>query len=326
MSPEAVWHSKGFGPACARVLLWPFSGIYWLGWTAYEGVYRTGIKSPKEAHRPVVCIGSLVAGGSGKTPATIAVARLLRDMGRQVTVGASGYGSPAAAGASIAPEGSLSAREWGDEPAMIREEVPDVPLIVGRDRVLAAGICRKNFPDSVLVLDDGLQHLPLLKHLRICIEDDSPNRLVLPAGPYRQPHSAARRMDALIGRAPFRLEHLPPVLVDSDGGSPSTPTSANVVTAVARPMRLTRSLEESGVQVLSARYLPDHDPLSAGNLFEGLDPNLPVIVTQKDWVKLRDRQDLEGRRILVATRRTTIEPQAEFARWLAGKLDEITKA
>src|ERR1022692_4001728 len=117
---EDVWHSPTLGAAVSRILLTPASWLYAFGWEAYASTYRLGLKRPKEAHRPVICIGNLVVGGSGKTPATLAVAQLLLDMGEPIVLSVSGYGSPRSEAASIAPMGPLPAAKWGDEPAMVR--------------------------------------------------------------------------------------------------------------------------------------------------------------------------------------------------------------
>ena len=97
-----VWHgASGFG-RIARFVLTPLSWLYAAGWECYVALYRWGIKRAKRPHRPVVCVGNLVVGGSGKTPLTLHVADLLRSMGRPVVIGCSGYGSSAAVGAAIA--------------------------------------------------------------------------------------------------------------------------------------------------------------------------------------------------------------------------------
>ena len=330
MRIEEVWAGRGAGHALLRILFAPLSGLYWLGWQAYLAVYRLKLKRAKEPHCPVICIGNLTVGGSGKTPVTIHVAKLLRELGQEVVISASGYGSKAAEGANLArtavtnqPAPSLPAQEWGDEPAMIRWLLPDVPLIVGRDRVRAAEICHQHFPDAILLLDDGLQHLPLKKHLQICLDDPSAtNRMVLPAGPYREPRTSLGRMDRVIDDLRFQ-----PTGFLLNGTEPAEqPTSANALCAIARPERFFDTLSGQGIEIAAAKSLPDHDPLTAGTLFEGLPPGLPLIVTAKDWVKLRDRCDIGSRQILVAMQEARIEPEDEFKAWLRSKLDEISKA
>lgn len=348
---EDVWYGGGLAPSILRALLVPFSGLYWLGWQGYAYMYRLGLKRAKAPHKPVVCIGSLAVGGSGKTPATTYLAKLLLAMGHKVVIGASGYGSPSSHGATLAPDGELRAIRWGDEPAMIRRLLPEVPLVVGRDRVRAAELCHETYSSAVLLMDDGLQHLPLKKHLQICLEDPRQHKgLVLPAGAYREPRASLGRMDAVAilstdnaeespqdGRAarldgysekPRRFE----LRLASSGfflngeAKAKPPGRASVLCALARPDRFVASVLSQGISIEAKKLLPDHDPLTAGNLFEGLPPDLPIVVTAKDWVKLRERPDLGGLEIYVAMQEARIEPEEEFKAWLGSKLDEIAKA
>jgi tetraacyldisaccharide 4'-kinase len=304
----------------------PLALLYAIGWEAYRAVYTLGLKRPKAPHRPVVCVGNLTVGGTGKTPLTIYLARLMLKTGREVVIGASGYGSPSVRAARLAPEGELDAGLWGDEPAMIRWRLPGVPLIVGRRRVLAAELCARHFPRAVLLMDDGFQHLPLRKHLSLIVHPRYDlNRLCLPAGPYREPRARGRaRADLELPGDRFGLERSETYLTTPD----RTPASAegleaNLLCAVADPWPLQRSLEAQGARIVAARFLADHDRLDAGNLFREFDPKLPLIATAKDWVKLRRRADLAGREVLVANYDVRVTPEEAFARWLDERLNEF---
>ena len=315
MHARDIWEGKGFGPVLARAVLTPFSWLYALGWRGYELVYKSGWKRAVHPHSPIICIGNLTVGGTGKTPVTMAVVQALIDSGRLVVVGASGYGSAAAEGASLAPNGSLSALTWGDEPALFREEFPDVPIIVGRARVKAAEICAAEFPNSVLVMDDGFQHLPLSKDICIVLDPPATNHLCLPAGPYREPRSGLCKADLILPGA-FELVHSP-LLFDRP-----PPEEAVVMSAIGQPALFIQGVVESGVRVVRTITLGDHDDLQGGTLFDTIPPGVPIIVTAKDWVKLRERGDLDKVRIIVARRKTTISRAPEFASWLTEKLDD----
>lgn len=304
-----------------RLSLTPLSWLYAGGWQTYLLVYRLGLKKALEPHRPVVCIGNLKVGGTGKSPITLYVARVLEELGKEVVIGCSGYGSPRSEGASLAPKGELNPKEWGDEPAMIRSLAPDFPIIVGRARVEAARICQDRFPNAVLLMDDGFQHLPVKKHVSIVLDPPGTNRRCLPAGPYREPYDNRRRASLVLPngfKAIFRVARL-----QTTEGEEQNPPRANVLCALANPQRFLEDLRALGVQVHQTHLLPDHDPLDRGNLFDSLEPDLPVIVTAKDWVKLQNRQDRGARQILIARQEACIEPEAEFRAWLARKLDEL---
>jgi tetraacyldisaccharide 4'-kinase len=204
---------------------------------------------------------------------------------------------------------------------MLRELVPDVPLVVGRRRVLAAELVHDSFPGAVLLMDDGFQHLPLAKDISILIEDPfSKNQHCLPAGPYREPRSNLKRADAVIwrgGLAGFRL-------LRGDIELSRVPSRVTVICALAQPESFLAGLRAI-TTVEAPLVLGDHDPLTSGTLFDQVPAGLPIVVTMKDWVKLRHRSDLSEREILVATQEVCVEPEAEFRNWLLAKLDESKK-
>jgi len=320
---DELWAAKTPTAAASRILLTPTSWLYAFGWQVYASVYRLGLKRAAEPHKPILCVGNLVVGGSGKTPATLAIAGLLQSMGESVVVGMSGYGSPHSEAAAVAPQGPLDAAEWGDEPAMVRWLAPEVPLIVGRRRVLAAELATKHFPGSVLLMDDGFQHLPLRKHLTLLIDPaNPPNVRCLPAGPYREPRSNRCNADLVFGDK-FAIERKPLRFVDPAGKPSDAPKTANMLCAIGSPESFAESLAEAGVSVAGQVRGPDHDPLTAGNLFDGLDRSTALVVTAKDWVKLRSRSDLDERPILIALQDASIEPEADFRTWLGERLAQI---
>ena len=321
-----MWHGDRPKSRLARALLTPLSWLYAGGWQTYLFVYRIGLKKPKEPHRPVVCVGNLTTGGSGKTPTTLYVARVLQSIGHEVVLGCSGYGSPHSEEASVAPEDSLDAELWGDEPAMMRWLEPDLPLIVGRNRVRAASLCHERFSNAVLLMDDGFQHLPVKKHVTIVLDPPSDNKRCIPAGPYREPHGNLRRASLVLpGSCKLNLS----ISSFTDGLGNEVPLSdgseVNVVCALGSPQLFLDDLQRLGLKIKAHKLLPDHDPLQVGNLFDSFDPRLPIVVTAKDWVKIRCRNDLDGKQILVARQIAKIEPESEFKLWLAQKLDELSK-
>lgn len=316
---ERVWSSIGV----AAALLAPLSALYAAGWLAYLGMYEAGFKRPKRPHRPVLCVGNLRVGGSGKSPVTMHVYEVLRSMGRSVVVSASGYGSPASESASLAPEGDLRAGRWGDEPAMLRAAFPEMPLIVGRDRVRAAEICSAEFPDSVLLLDDGFQHLPLEKDITILLDSPVRNALCLPAGPYREPRRVGRLRASTVIPGRFHIQAEPmhfskvgceEIAWEESGGK------VQVLCAIARPSRFVDAVRQSGFDVGRCVFARDHDSMTAGNLLDPFDPEVPILVTEKDWVKLRERSDVGRFRIWVARHRVRVAPDAAFAEFLNGRL------
>lgn len=318
MHASELWEGRSFGAVLARWLLWPFSLLYAAGWLAYLWVYKLGLKKAKRPHSPVLCVGNLVSGGSGKTPVSLYLAQLLQKLGYEVVVSCSGYGSPASEAARMAPSGPLSAKEWGDEAALFRWTLPDLPLIVGRRRVLAAELCPD---DAVLLLDDGFQHLPLAKDLTIILDPANPkNPFCLPAGPYREPRFCRKRADLVLLDLYDLLEEA--AVVDPQG-EPREIEECTLLCALAQPDKVVQTLSKLGVTVVEKVYLPDHDPLTGGTLISGLPKGRPVVVTAKDWVKLRERADVGERDFLIVKHAVRIEPEDRFEAWLQQRLHGI---
>ena len=319
MHASELWEGQSIGAKLARTVLTPASWLYALGWQSYLAIYRFGLKKAKKPHSPVVCVGNLVSGGSGKTPVTLHLVSVLRELGYEVAVSCSGYGSPASEAARVAPEGPLLASEWGDEAALFRWLLPDLPLIVGRRRVLAAQLCHERFPGALLLMDDGFQHLPLAKDFSLVLDPLRPvNTRCLPAGPYREPRGNRKRAD-LVLPGEFRIEEEPGLLVDPAGEARQVDECA-LLCALGQPQKVVATLAAMGVRVAEQFLLPDHDPLTAGTLVAGLPKGRPVAVTVKDWVKLRERADVGERDFLILKHSVRIEPRNEFAAWLKRRL------
>lgn len=306
-------------------LLSPLSLLYWMGWGVYEWVYKLGLKRPMRPHSPVIVVGNLTTGGMGKTPITECVAKTLQRTGHKVVISASGYGSPRAKEASVAPEGPLDPAEWGDEPALLRDLLPDTPMIVGRGRVRAAELAHERFADHVLLLDDGFQHKPLHKDITILVDPPHVrNPLVLPAGPYREPRNHRDRADILIPDQ-IGISLVEEYIVDGSGNrvQATSGTRVAVLTAIANPFRFTLSLERLGLKLADGRFLADHDPLTATNLLQGIEEALPVVVTLKDWVKLRTRPDVGSKTFWICRQVIELEPAEQLEALLRTKLNEI---
>lgn len=325
MHASELWNGRGFGPTLVRVALFPFSILYGIGWEAYLSAYRLGLKRAKHPHSPIVCIGNLISGGSGKTPMTLHLVDVLRELGYYVVVSCSGYGSPKSEAATITSEDELQPQTWGDEATLYRWKRPDLPLIVGRRRVLAAQLCHWKYPDAILLMDDGFQHLPLKKDLTILLDPEKPeNSLCLPAGPYREPRWNRKRADIVIP-GKFRVQETTK-FVSPDGKEVPTPDKFSLLLALGRPQNVIAALQAKDLDIAERTILPDHDPLTSGNLIERLPEDIPTVVTAKDWVKLRNRPDAHRREFIILDHSVTIEPQDEFRAWLKSKLDGIQKA
>src|SRR5688572_14608644 len=177
------WRDDPPAPAAAAALLTGLSVLYRGARALHRGLYAAGLKRRRRLPIPVVSVGNVTVGGTGKTPFVAWLARELIRRERRVLVLARGFGR--AAGASHNDEG-----EWLDRAA------PGVRVVQSPDRVRAAAAALSAAPADVAILDDGFQHEPLARDLDVVLIDASDpfgNRRLLPRGPLREPLAALRR-------------------------------------------------------------------------------------------------------------------------------------
>jgi len=169
-----------------------------------EALYKKGFLQSKRLPCPVVSIGNITVGGTGKTPMTLYVAELIRRFGYKVAIVSRGYKGKAEKTGGIVHDGRIICMEpdqAGDEPFMMAKRLRSVPVIVGKDRFRAGMLAVKEFNPDVVLLDDGFQHLRLYRDIDLVLLDfSSPfgNGNLLPRGILREPASSLSRADALI--------------------------------------------------------------------------------------------------------------------------------
>lgn len=290
-----------------RPLLWPFSALYAGGVYAFNLYYD---RVPSAAHRaqiPVISVGNLTAGGTGKTPVVMEITQRLRKLGCRPAILTRGYKAPPGAPA--------------DEVRELLAALPDVPVIVNPDRVAGAALARAAHAADCLVLDDGFQHRRLARDLDLVLIDAlAPwgGGALLPAGRLREPLRALRRADLFVitrvnqaptavleaiedvlqQRAPGRpIVHagvLPDALVSStDQRRPAADLHGRAVLCVSgigNP-RTFELLVATLVAPRATLRFPDHCQYSAAHvsriLARARDVHAEqVVTTRKDWVKL----------------------------------------
>ncbi len=169
-----------------------------------EALYKKGVLKSKRLPCPVVSIGNITVGGTGKTPMTVYVTELIRRFGYKVAIVSRGYKGKAEKTGGVVCDGRMICMEpdqAGDEPFMMAQRLRSVPVIVGKDRFKAGMLAVKEFNPDVVLLDDGFQHLRLYRDIDLVLLDyNSPfgNGHLLPRGILREPVSSLLRADALI--------------------------------------------------------------------------------------------------------------------------------
>ncbi|MGI8924723.1 MAG: tetraacyldisaccharide 4'-kinase [Fimbriimonadales bacterium] len=307
--------------AISNALL-PLSWAYGLGWRAYAAVYQLGLKKRRRFEIPILGIGNLEVGGSGKTPATIAVARLLA--GKRIAISSSAYSSPSSRDAAfMGPGAAINPADHGDEACLIREELPDVALILGRDRVRAAEIAQAGRLDA-LILDDGFQHLPLARTAdAIMWKACSRNRRLLPAGPMREPDEGLRRASIAFSQSEdcpvqpkftYRREYSGLRNMRTGEAHPVDwlhGREVSALCAIGEPKSFLDALESFGALAKTKIVLADHDDLQAVNI----PPGSNWVTTAKDAVKLRRRANIHEN-VFVLDMRIRFCKEAELSDWL----------
>jgi len=169
-----------------------------------EVLYKKGLLQSKRLPCPVISIGNITVGGSGKTPMTIYVAELIKDLGYRLAIISRGYKGQAEKIGGVVCDGRIICMgpdKAGDEPFMVAKRLKTVPVIVGQNRFKAGRLAIQEFKPDVLLLDDGFQHLKLDRDLDLVLLDSKEpfgNTYLFPRGTLRETASALLRGDAVI--------------------------------------------------------------------------------------------------------------------------------
>lgn len=185
-------------------LLHPVSAVYKLAALSRLMAYKHRVLRPKELSVPVISIGNLTVGGTGKTPIIIDLARDLSQAGMKVGILSRGYKRLSSQATTVVSDGRnicVDVDQAGDEPFLIARSVPAAVVVVGADRHAAGKIAIEDYGCDLLLLDDGFQHLKLDRNFDFLVwdyNDDPDHAQLLPAGRLREPMASIQRADCLI--------------------------------------------------------------------------------------------------------------------------------
>lgn len=305
----------------------------------------------RRLRRPVVSVGNLCVGGSGKTPVVAHLARILAGMGERPAVLSRGYGRQRPAEGVVVVSDGVEVRasldRSGDEPLMLARELPGLPVLVAPDRHAAGRLAERRLGATVHLLDDGFQHLPLARDVDLLIVSaaDLADPRTLPAGRLREPIDVARGADALLvpdadaDQAQALGERLgvPRVFVltrrtgalrwvgeDTRAWPLDAGATVLAVAGIARPERFFADVTDAGVALAGVLAFPDHHPYRASDaariLAEARQAGAAAVVTTaKDLVRLEPWLPL-GLPCGWLPLDVRVEPAEPFQEWLRGRL------
>ena len=313
------WYRRGL----LAWLLWPVSLVFSVAVVIRTLLYKLRIFKSAHPGIPVIVVGNITVGGSGKTPLVIWIAEELKKKSWSPGIISRGYGVKldAPRAATVASD----AAQVGDEPVLIARRA-GCPVWVGPDRIAVAAALRGAHPEvDVLVLDDGLQHYAMRRDIEIAVLDPRGlgNRFLLPAGPLREPRWRLKTVDQVVehGKSMHLEGDTVHRMTDARERRPLKSFAGERVHAAAGigdPNRFFLHLGRAGVKVIPHPF-PDHHPFRAQDLEFG--DGLPVILTEKDAVKLRAAARPDWWVLPVSAR---LDPG--FAAWLLRKLDEFRRS
>lgn len=335
-----------------------FSPVYGFAMSLREALYQRGVLTRHRLPVPVVSVGNLTLGGTGKTPMTLYLARLLAD--RRPVVVSRGYGGKAKERVNVVSDGSsrlLDAAAAGDEPALLARSLTGVPVITSKKRAEGGRLGVERFGAGTVILDDGFQHLALDRDLNLVlfkVDTFLGNNRVFPGGDMREPLKALGRAhafvltcvdddnrkralairDALEKRFPgipvFLTEYRAVSLAGADGEALSLTEVRELplyaFCGLANPHAFSRTLEQTGLNITGLHAYQDHCRYPASVRKKLLimareSGARGLVTTEKDLVKLRGRDfDLP----LYALQMELV-PEEGFDSFVLEKMEEGTK-
>jgi tetraacyldisaccharide 4'-kinase len=286
-----IWYQTSNPPLLLKML----SCVYKTVIALRRNCYQSGLFKSTRVAVPVIVVGNLSVGGTGKTPLTIWLVCFLRELGYQPGVISRGYTGQATHRSATLVSADSDPRLYGDEAVLIATRT-QCPVVVAKQRVAAAQHLLAISQCDIIISDDGLQHLALKRDIEIIVIDGMRqfgNRYCLPAGPLREPVSRIDNVDFLVCNGSQYANAIQMTvagntivnLIDQHHQRPLSSLRnqhAHVVTAIGNPQRFFQTLKQAGI-TFDTRVFPDHHHYSAKDLY--FDDNYPLVMTEKDAVK-----------------------------------------
>lgn len=288
---QRLWQSFGW----LNVLLLPLTALFAGLVTLRRSLYKAGINKAYRSPVPVIVVGNITVGGSGKTPLVIWLADHLRQLGYQPGIVSRGYRGtsqtwPLAVTPATSPERS------GDEPVMLAQRT-GCPVYVAPDRPAAIQALLNNHSCDIIISDDGMQHYAMARDIEIAVIDAERglgNGWMLPTGPLREPANRLQRVNLCIanGQAAsgYTMQLVKPIITSMKNGQGSVELATwrgrtvHAMAGIGYPERFFNLLKKNRL-IVKAHPMPDHHDYQAHDFASMQDA--PILMTEKDAVKCR---------------------------------------
>lgn len=290
---ENGWYNK----SKRNYWLLPLSGLFYLLYRIRLGLFKSGLIKSKRSAVPVMVVGNITVGGTGKTPFVVYLIKLLQQQGYKPGIVSRGYGAKVDSQVPFPRliTQNMDIRLSGDEPKLLFEST-GVPVVISPKRPDGIDYLVKNCGVDFIVSDDGLQHYQMARDIEIAIIDAARcvgNGWVLPVGPLREPQSRLNRVDLAVYNHGFEAkgEYFQQAgtirsLTGKVEPNINTLTKVHLVSGIGNPSRFEKTVQGLGLTIASVNWFADHHPFSADDFSQYGDNDL-VLMTEKDAVKCR---------------------------------------
>lgn len=282
-------------------LFWvPLSWLFCLLVKIRRALYKARVLPSQKISAPVIVVGNISVGGTGKTPLVAWLVKLLRAADYTPGIVTRGYGGQAERWPQqVRPDSDPVF--VGDEPVLLAQRC-GCPVVAAPDRVAAAQALLKHSDCNVVITDDGLQHYRLRRDIELVVVDGARrfgNEYCLPAGPLREPISRLKEVDYIVSngdaqRGEFAMKLAPSCFVSLQDANQTMALeslkgkTAHALAGIGNPSRFFTLLKSLGMEVIEHPF-PDHHKFEISDL--NFDDELPVLMTEKDAVKCRSLTD-----------------------------------
>jgi len=298
-----------------------FSFLYLTGYLIRKSLYSPGLIKPKKLSAKVISVGNITAGGSGKTPFVLYLAKKLQEKGLNFAILTRGYKRLSKNTREIKKNGSpdIKWEQVGDEPYLLSNHLPEIPIIVDKDRFHSGKIAQDKYKADYLLLDDGFQHWRLKRDLDIVMIDastDLEEEKLLPAGRLREPLSSLKRANLFVLTRVDQSEYKDKMKKLLQRYNPQAPIVESILQTssiqnwkdkteidlsqlqskkglafcgIGNPYSLERTLKSLGLEILNAFFFLDH-----------------YIYTRKDLLSLQTEAKKSGAEYLISTEKDSI--------------------